>query len=280
MLEEFIERVEKTLSESSIEKKILDIDRELTGIESKKKKLLDMQLDDKIEMDAYVSKMEEFRERSEKLLAERDVFEKQRGSENTLKKRIKDFKSLLEKNQVLEKFDRTIFESIVEKIIVGGADDNGEMNPYKITFVYKTGITCETNAKSPYKPRIGKDVAKDVQDVLSYDDTEVRDLYSNDDTDTGTAYGYYRVIANDKNIAKAVITVANQQYTGKAVEPDKSAIKTITLNGKTLEQNEYEIIGYSKNIKKGTAKMTIHGLGEYGGTKTVNFKIVAKELKW
>ena len=97
---------------------------------------------------------------------------------------------------------------------------------------------------------------------------------------TGTAYGYYRVIANDKNIAKAVITVANQQYTGKAVEPDKSAIKTITLNGETLEQNEYEIIGYSKNIKKGTAKMTIHGLGEYGGTKTVNFKIVAKELKW
>ena len=97
---------------------------------------------------------------------------------------------------------------------------------------------------------------------------------------TGTAYGYYRVIANDKNIAKAVITVANQQYTGKAVEQDKSAIKTITLNGKTLEQNEYEIIGYSKNIKKGTAKMTIHGLGEYGGTKTVNFKIVAKELKW
>ncbi len=189
VLEEFIERVEKTLSESSIEKKILDIDRELTGIESKKKKLLDMQLDDKIEMDAYVSKMEEFRERSEKLLAERDVFEKQRGSENTLKKRIKDFKSLLEKNQVLEKFDRTIFESIVEKIIVGGADDNGEMNPYKITFVYKTGITCETNAKSPYKPRIGKDVAKDVQDVLSYDDTEVRDLYSNDDTDTVRLYG-------------------------------------------------------------------------------------------
>ena len=180
--------MEKTLSESSIEKKILDIDRELTGIESKKKKLLDMQLDDKIEMDAYVSKMEEFRERSEKLLAERDVFEKQRGSENTLKKRIKDFKSLLEKNQVLEKFDRTIFESIVEKIIVGGADDNGEMNPYKITFVYKTGITCETNAKSPYKPRIGKDVAKDVQDVLSYDDTEVRDLYSNDDTDTVRLY--------------------------------------------------------------------------------------------
>ena len=93
--------MEKTLSESSIEKNILDIDRELTGIESKKKKLLDMQLDDKIEMDAYVSKLEEFRERSEKLLAERDAFEEQRGSENTLKKRVKDFKSLLEKNHVL-----------------------------------------------------------------------------------------------------------------------------------------------------------------------------------
>ncbi|MDE7183977.1 MAG: type I pullulanase, partial [Lachnospiraceae bacterium] len=96
---------------------------------------------------------------------------------------------------------------------------------------------------------------------------------------TGTAYGYYRVIADDKNIAKAVVNVADQRYTGKAVKPDQSAVTTITLNGKALEPNEYEIIGWSNNIKKGTAKMTIHGLGEYGGTKTVRFKIIAKTFE-
>ncbi len=100
---------------------------------------------------------------------------------------------------------------------------------------------------------------------------------------TGETYGYFKVIANDKSIAKAVVKVKDQQYTGKPVEPDKKQITSITLkvNGqtKTLRQSDYEIIGYSKNIKKGTAKMTIRGLGEYGGTKTVNFKITAKKLK-
>lgn len=99
----------------------------------------------------------------------------------------------------------------------------------------------------------------------------------------GETYGYFRVIANDRSIAKAVVKVNDQQYTGKPVEPDKKQITSITLkvNGqtRTLGQNDYEIVGYSKNIKKGTAKMTIRGLGEYGGTKTVSFKITAKKLK-
>lgn len=45
-----------------------------------------------------------------------------------------------------------------------------------------------------------------------------------------------------------------------------------------LKENDYEIISYTNNIKKGTAKLTIHGLGEYGGTKTVTYKIIAQPM--
>ena len=42
----------------------------------------------------------------------------------------------------------------------------------------------------------------------------------------------------------------------------------------TLKFDEdYEIVGYEKNVNKGTAKVTIIGTGEYGGMKTVSFKI-------
>ena len=54
---------------------------------------------------------------------------------------------------VLEEFDRGIFESIIEKIIVGGYDENGEKDPYKITFIYKTGFT---NGIGNAKKRFGK----------------------------------------------------------------------------------------------------------------------------
>mgnify|MGYP000647597784 CR=1 FL=1 len=40
----------------------------------------------------------------------------------------------------MEEFDRGIFESIIEKVIVGGYDENGEKDPYKITFIYKNRI--------------------------------------------------------------------------------------------------------------------------------------------
>ena len=33
----------------------------------------------------------------------------------------------MEQNEVLDKFDRYVFESIVEKVIVGGLDENGNM---------------------------------------------------------------------------------------------------------------------------------------------------------
>ena len=57
--------------------------------------------------------------------------------------------------------------------------------------------------------------------------------------------------------------------------------KTITL----AEGTDYEIIknSYAKNVSKGTAKMTIHGINAYGGTKNVSFKITTQDLddmKW
>ena len=72
--------------------------------------------------------------------------------ENSLKGRLSDFKKALSRNEVLEEFDRGIFESIIEKVIVGGYDEDGEKDPYKITFIYKTGFKSEIeNAKRHFK---------------------------------------------------------------------------------------------------------------------------------
>ena len=38
------------------------------------------------------------------------------------------------------------------------------------------------------------------------------------------------------------------------------------------------IVSYSNNINKGTAKVTFRGIGEYGGTKTVTFKIGQRNI--
>lgn len=84
------------------------------------------------------------------------------------------------------------------------------------------------------------------------------------------------------NIASAKIVIPSFVYSGKAITLDENKIQvTMVVNKKaeTLEfGRDFEIIGYKNNVNKGTAKVTIRGLGNYGGTKEVTFKIVSKTL--
>lgn len=44
-------------------------------------------------------------------------------------------------------FDRYAFESVVEKVIVGGYNEKGDKDPYMLTFIYKTGFTGSMDGK-------------------------------------------------------------------------------------------------------------------------------------
>lgn len=45
-----------------------------------------------------------------------------------------------------------------------------------------------------------------------------------------------------------------------------------------LAADDYEIVSYSNNVKKGTATVIIKGVGNYGGTKKITFKIKSKKV--
>ncbi len=96
---------------------------------------------------------------------------------------------------------------------------------------------------------------------------------------TGTVNGEYRI--TQANISGAKVTVEKQEYTGKAITLDESQI-TVKMKGQTLDQDQYRIVqgSYRNNVKKGTASVTIRGVDNYGGTKTVKFSIKAKGFLW
>ncbi len=100
----------------------------------------------------------------------------------------------------------------------------------------------------------------------------------------GTITAGCRIIDSRQSITKARLTVKNPQiYTGKEVELQKSDIILEIKDGtawKPIADDQYEIVGYSNNINKGKkAKVTIHGLAPYGGTKTFNFEIKAQSIE-
>lgn len=98
-----------------------------------------------------------------------------------------------------------------------------------------------------------------------------------------TVSGTYRIFDSQKNINKLQVVIDPQEYTGKEITLKPADIH-IYANAKDkrdkieLPNKEacYEIIGYQNNIKSGNGKVTLHGIGEYGGTKTYSFKIQKK----
>src|SRR5699024_4120178 len=74
---------------------------------------------------------------------------------------------VLEKNEVLTEFDRYVLESIVEKVIIGEVDEDGNTNPYKLTFIYKTEYSNSIQSKM-HKQINRKRTQNDVKDLPSH----------------------------------------------------------------------------------------------------------------
>lgn len=177
ILDEFLDSIEKNLSSDQFEKKLIKLDRQIQDIISKQKKLLNLRIDDEIDPEMYNEKVSELKEEEQKLFEQRDECQRQINSEKEIKDRLKTFKNVLENNEIMDKFDRFVFESIVEKVIVGEIDDEGNKDPYKLTFVYKTGYHNKVN------PKLKKEKNK-TNKVCCNSLNDIDRMYSNSINDT------------------------------------------------------------------------------------------------
>ena len=93
---------------------------------------------------------------------------------------------------------------------------------------------------------------------------------------TGTTSTTFKIVEKPKtDISKATVSaVANQTYTGKALTPKP----TVKLGSTTLKESTNYTLSYKSNTKVGTATIAIAGKGNFTGTKSVTFKVVAANL--
>ena len=153
VLEEFLTRTEEALNSTGTRQEIERVKKELDHLETKQKKLLDLHLDSKIDFGTYQDKKAELTKEQQLKTTELLQLQGNAGAEKDLHKRIDAMRKLLTDAPILKEFDRNVFESIVEKVIVGGYDDDGNADPYMITFVYKTGFEDKKNGEDFKPPR-------------------------------------------------------------------------------------------------------------------------------
>lgn len=81
-----------------------------------------------------------------------------------------------------------------------------------------------------------------------------------------------------------VVKVDSKIYIGKEITltQDDITVKTSALADALVYGTDYEIVegSYINNINKGTASVTIRGIGNYGGMRKISFKVKAKKLLW
>lgn len=85
---------------------------------------------------------------------------------------------------MLDTFDRYVFESIVEKVIVGGYDEDGNKDPAMLTFIYKTGFKNSLDGTNFKPPRKNSKAAKQNAGLCSHTTDEAKSMcsYHSDDT--------------------------------------------------------------------------------------------------
>ena len=122
--------------------------------------------------------------RRKKLQEEQErLMELSRNQDNT-RTRLREFRKVLGSGEILESFDRVVFESVVEKIVIGGYNNEGVEEPLKITFEYKTGIHSNFNGKDFKPKRKNAAAVHNDAELCSYtsDEAEKLCLHSSSDT--------------------------------------------------------------------------------------------------
>lgn len=175
--------------------------------------------------------------------------------------------------------------------VLNDMDDNGKLKKLVAGTDYEKNIYYEyVTIKDPITKKQGKtyvDAGRAVGDpVDKYDVIPVGTIIQGTVTGKGAYTGKitftYRIIS--ANVSSASVSIAKDSnlkngldYTGKARYIKKSDL-VVRFGKNTLTANDYDIVNYQNNIKKGKATITIKGKGNYGGTKKYTFKINPKTI--
>ena len=106
-----------------------------------------MQLDGIIDKDIYIKKEQEIKIQITDIENKITELLNQKNANNDISNKIKEIEKIMNEPTSIKEFDKETFDSIVERIILGEIDENGNSNPNVVRFILRTGTEykCENN---------------------------------------------------------------------------------------------------------------------------------------
>ena len=136
-LDDLLKTIEKEFKNNDSYKDLKKCEDSLSKKENEMNRLVDMRIKDLIDENTFIYKKKAIDGEIEELKEMVLDYKSSVKVEKELQNRIAIFKKALHKESKINKFNDELFKNLVEKVIIGGKNDDGTINPYKITFVYK-----------------------------------------------------------------------------------------------------------------------------------------------
>ena len=141
----FMEKVNEVINENQDYNNQRKIKEEISKLESKLSNLIDLQLDNTISKEILNQKNKEI---TNKIKEYEQQLKDTENIELTRKQKLEQIDKIsntLKQYKGLTKFNEEVFNSLVDKIIIGEKSENGTGDFYKIKFILKTGELINEN---------------------------------------------------------------------------------------------------------------------------------------
>lgn len=141
--------------------------KELVKPEENMQKFINLHLDGEIDLKNYDEKFDELENSKDEQLKLISQLTLDSRDEKKLKERLRSFRKYFNSNKTLKPFDKAVFDSIVDKIILGGTDTKEQNNPYQITFVFKADPKPTISVGKGGKNGAIKDIGEIAENISS-----------------------------------------------------------------------------------------------------------------
>lgn len=144
---EFLEKIENILKENTTETMVNKLEKDKEKINKKLANLLELNLEGRINKEQYTLKFDELNTELIKIDNKIQSLLKETNRTESIKLRLNRFKSLFKNIDIMPKFDKDVFECLIDKVVIGETQEDGTINPYTIRFICKnrTEINCKDN---------------------------------------------------------------------------------------------------------------------------------------
>ena len=138
-LDKALKIIERAIKLANTNVNAHNIDKEIKEVMNKMDELLELKLNNRIDNLIYNSKYNELSDKLNKLRRKKVECSNIQTDEKQCENKIKNIKKMFSKEKKMKKFNKEIFDTLIDKIIVGITDENGNKFPNILVIIMNTG---------------------------------------------------------------------------------------------------------------------------------------------